>query len=544
MSGLAILLVLAFSLVFSFTAVALVLELSHHRAWFDHHNERKIHNGNVPRLGGIGFAPVFALSAVIICLVFQKAEINMQYLPCLAALLVILAFGIYDDFRPLQARYKLLAQIAAAVLVIASGHYFKSITFFDIGLLPQPLGYALTLLWLVGITNAVNLIDGVDGLAGGVSCLIALSLVFIFYYHGSNPTLVLFCVAFFGAVLGFLAFNAPLPKAKIFMGDCGSQFLGFLLALLPLLGKQGTSAGVPVVYAAALLLIPIFDTVAAVWRRLRDRTRITEPDKAHIHHKLMNIGLSVRRIDAVLFSLQAILGVLVFVSFRLDGLPSLLVLGAAYLLATVFFAAVHFMNRAARKHPKLHLSATSEHDAKIEKFISWLTHTVPCKLPAPLIIIALWILSSQSTIPIMQGPAGVDKILHLIAYTVLAISVGLWFSKESLLKKPVRILFICIAVASVYGVIDELHQYFVAGRSCDLMDWVADTLGGITGAGVVLAVPRIFYGKKSDAIARKPDGKEFARKSALVPRRSSVSAMPRQEETISEDINVAMKAKS
>jgi UDP-GlcNAc:undecaprenyl-phosphate GlcNAc-1-phosphate transferase len=159
----------------------------------------------------------------------------------------------------------------------------------------------------------------------------------------------LYCVILIGVILGFLVFNAPLPKAKIFMGDCGSQFLGFLLALLFLLERQDTVTSLPVPYAAALLSIPIFDTIAAVWRRLRDKIKIDTPDRSHIHHKLLNLGLSVPMVDIVLFTLQIILGILVFISIHMEGLLSLLVLLMAYLLVLAFFTVIHFKNQDIKR---------------------------------------------------------------------------------------------------------------------------------------------------------------------------------------------------
>jgi len=161
--------------------------------------------------------------------------------------------------------------------------------------------------------------------------------------------LLYYCVAFFGVVMGFLVFNAPIPKAKIFMGDCGSQFIGFFLAVLPLLERQDVPANLPVPYIAALLLIPIFDTIAAVWRRIRDGKAIASPDMSHVHHKLINMGLSVRGVCAVLCGLQVILGVVVFISIRLEGMSSLYVLGIAYVIVIVFFMIIHYGNRAALK---------------------------------------------------------------------------------------------------------------------------------------------------------------------------------------------------
>jgi len=340
------------SFVLSFAAVALILKLSGKNGWFDHTNERKIHNGSISRLGGIGFVIAFSLVAAAICVVTKETESVPGYLSCLFALLLVMFFGAYDDFRPLKSRYKLTVQIIAALFVVVPGFLFKRIAYFDFGVLPEPLAYVITFLWIVGVTNAINLIDGIDGLAGGLSGLIALFLGIIFFSFNGNHQTVLFCAALVGVILGFLVFNAPMPKARIFMGDCGSQSLGFLLALLPLLERQDGPANLPVPYAAALLMIPIFDTIAAVWRRVREGKSIFTPDKCHVHHKLMKLGLTDRGVDIVLCGLQVILGVVTFISIHLDGLPSLYVLGAAYIIGIGFFALIHFKNREAVKAGK------------------------------------------------------------------------------------------------------------------------------------------------------------------------------------------------
>jgi UDP-GlcNAc:undecaprenyl-phosphate GlcNAc-1-phosphate transferase len=191
----------------------------------------------------------------------------------------------------------------------------------------------------------MNFIDGVDGLAGGLSAIAALFLGFIFFSYAETPSAVMLCASLFGVTLGFLFFNAPFPNAKIFMGDGGSQFLGFCMAMLPLLEEHDTPAALPVPYAAALLAIPIFDTIAAVWRRLRDGRRIDSPDKFHVHHKLLSLGLSARGVILVLYALQILLGLLTFTAIKLSGWASFAVLGAAYAAVIIFFAAIHFLNR-------------------------------------------------------------------------------------------------------------------------------------------------------------------------------------------------------
>ncbi|MDR1319695.1 MAG: undecaprenyl/decaprenyl-phosphate alpha-N-acetylglucosaminyl 1-phosphate transferase [Treponema sp.] len=343
----AILIVFSSSAIFSVIAVALILQLSRKKAWYDKVDDRKIHTGEIPRLGGIGFALVFIVMAALVGFLTGKNDSAFRFLPCLAALVIILIFGVRDDFRPMAPRYKLLTQFLAALCIVIPGYTFKRVSYFETGLFFNlgMLSYPLTFFWIVGLINAINFIDGIDGLAGGLSAIIALTFACIFYFYAETPSAVLFCVGLLGVILGFMVFNAPVPGAKIFMGDGGSQFLGLTLALLPLLDGGNTRAALPLPYAAALLAIPIFDTIAAVWRRIRDKRRIDSPDKAHIHHKLMNLGLDARGVDTVLCALQIVLGILVFIAVKLEGWSSVFVLAATYLVNIVFFVAIHYLNR-------------------------------------------------------------------------------------------------------------------------------------------------------------------------------------------------------
>ena len=340
--------------------IALLIRFAHSKAWYDRTSARRVHSGNVPRLGGLGFVPVFVIAATIIMILLGRNNYFSRFLPVLVGACIIVFFGVWDDFRPLRPFTKLLIQICAALCVVIPGYVFRRVIFFEQGIFLSQLpwlAFVLTILWLVGMTNALNLLDGIDSLAGGISFIIAMTFAYIFSRYAGISSSVMICIALAGSVAGFLVFNVPFPRAKIFMGDGGSQFLGFTLALLPLLEERYTIATLPVLYVAAIMAIPILDTTAAVWRRIRDRQPLIMPDKAHVHHKLMNLGFSVRQTCAVLFVLQAILSVLVIISLKLAefwpaGWPSQVLLGATYLIAIAFFAALHFLNRNALRAMK------------------------------------------------------------------------------------------------------------------------------------------------------------------------------------------------
>jgi UDP-GlcNAc:undecaprenyl-phosphate GlcNAc-1-phosphate transferase len=313
--------------------------------WYDRLNARKIHFGDIPRLGGLGFAVSFAVFAGVIR--FRSLESPRLFL-LLPAFILILITGVRDDFKPMAPRFKMFFQLSAALCAMGAGYVFKRVFYIGgIDFLSFPgwslLRYPLTLLWIVGMTNAVNFIDGVDGLAGGISLLAALAFGGIFSFLGSSAETPLLCLCLASAILGFLVLNAPFPRARIFMGDGGAYFLGFTLALIPLAGNN--AANLPIPYAAAILMIPFLDTTAAVWRRLRDHRPIDSPDRAHTHHKLMSLGIPSLGIDAFLYALQIGLSLLTFAAVRSPGRLSLVFLLLAYGTGAGFFAAVHFLNR-------------------------------------------------------------------------------------------------------------------------------------------------------------------------------------------------------
>lgn len=339
----------AATFVLSMAMVYLIIKLAHRFSWYDHIDERKIHTGQVPRLGGVAFIPAYL--AVIIVLTFTgiwKEQVTLSFLLVLLAMLIIVIFGIWDDFNPLRARYKALVQFAAAVLVVLAGYRFTSLGLpwlggqLDLG----ALGYILSLIWIVGIINAINLIDGVDGLAGGISVIILLSYAFIYAYYG-NMQAVTLCLLLVAAIGGFLVFNAPFPQAKVFMGDTGSQFLGFFIALVPLLGSGHAKGafGVSLPFAAALTLIPIFDTFAAMWRRIRDGRSIYTPDREHTHHKLINLGLSSLQIDGLLYGVQIFIGLQIVLAETVLRQYRYGLLVGAYFCGAAFFTGLHYVHK-------------------------------------------------------------------------------------------------------------------------------------------------------------------------------------------------------
>lgn len=336
-------LLFAITFLLSVVSIFLLIQFSRKFSIYDRIDERKVHTGNIPRLGGIGIFFGFLGGMVIFFqLIGYRTFIGSRLWVLLLSSTLIFIMGVWDDVKPWRARYKLLVQVTAAVLVLSNGFVFTKIGFagsgmgFSLGF----LAYPLTFCWIIGVTNAINLIDGIDGLAGTVSLLSVLSYSFFFFFFG-NSTAFYSCIILALSIFGFLMFNLPFPRAKIFMGDGGSQFLGFFLAVLPLFQSGNNLATISLPYAAAILSIPIFDTIAAIWRRVRENRPIDDPDKFHLHHKLMMLGFSARGSLVVIFSLQMILCVLTIASIKVSPILSAFLLVCVFSIVSLFFTIIH-----------------------------------------------------------------------------------------------------------------------------------------------------------------------------------------------------------
>ena len=288
----------------------LVLRLAHRHKWYDRPDSRKIHTGLIPRMGGPGLFLSFILAVVLPALALPRLGGGRLLEPRLIALFggmtIVHLAGLYDDFKNLPAIWKFVLQLAAAAIITSGGFLIRSVTLPYLGSINLGLAaYPLTVIWLVGIANAVNLIDGMDGLAGGIGAFAAAAMGAIALLQGSTRGAVL-AFALFGALLAFLLFN--FPPARIFMGDSGSLFLGLTLAALPLVGGIPRSAAFgSLIVPVTLLTVPILDTATAILRRLRHRRSIISPDRQHIHHKLLAMGLSERQILTVIYGMCAYL---------------------------------------------------------------------------------------------------------------------------------------------------------------------------------------------------------------------------------------------
>ena len=268
----------------------------------DRPNARKVHTHVIPRLGGLAIYIGF-MAAVLFCVPLQHELVGML-LGCTA----IVAVGIWDDICNIPAKVKLVGQILAACIPIAFGIQIEWLTnpFGDIIVLPEIIAIPVTIFWIIGFTNTVNLIDGLDGLAAGVAFIASISMFLLAYnLNQFLPALVIVSMA--GAALGFLQYN--FNPAKIFMGDTGSMLLGYTLSVAAVLGLVKTAATVALVVPIIALGLPILDTTFAIIRRKMSGVPIFQPDKGHLHHRLLALGMTQKQAVLIMYFVSMILGI-------------------------------------------------------------------------------------------------------------------------------------------------------------------------------------------------------------------------------------------
>ncbi len=308
---------------------------------------RRVHTRAVPRLGGIAIVVAFYLPlAALFALDSSSARqlfANPRMVAGIAAgALLVAGIGLWDDVAGLGAKRKLLFQCAAACIAFAGGLRIQGITLPVIGQLDFGwFALPVTILWIVGIINALNLIDGLDGLAGGIA-FFACVTNFVVAELAGNVLTCLVCATLAGGILGFLFYN--FNPAKIFMGDCGSMFLGFILACAALLGA-GTQKSPTVIAILVPLLamgLPVMDMLFAIARRFLERRSIFAADRGHIHHRLLDIGITHRRAVMMLYGLSL---VFTLVALAIHMGRSWQVGAALLLLCTVLLGAVRFLGQ-------------------------------------------------------------------------------------------------------------------------------------------------------------------------------------------------------
>lgn len=286
------------TLLASLILVPIVKKVATHVGAMDEPNARKIHKVPMPRLGGLAIYLAFLLGYML------YGEVSTQMLSILIGGFLLILIGFIDDINSVPARYKLIVQIVAATIVVLYG----DLSFSEVSLLGHKIyfnefwGSLSSIIFIVAITNAINLIDGLDGLAAGISSIYFLTIAIIaFILNRIGGLDVIISLIMLGATLGFLVHN--FPPAKIFMGDSGSLFLGFMISVIALLGYKVTtftSLIVPIV----ILAIPIFDTIFAILRRLLKGQNIGVADKEHFHHQLLKMKYSPTKSILIIYAID------------------------------------------------------------------------------------------------------------------------------------------------------------------------------------------------------------------------------------------------
>ncbi len=275
-----------------------IIKAAHHVGALDIPNARKVHTKPIPRMGGLAIFGAFLLGYMLF------ARTSNQMLSILIGGFIIVLTGLFDDIKPVPAKIKFILQIIAAGVVVFYGRIFLGrVTFLGLDFtFPVPLNYIVTILFMVGIMNAINLIDGLDGLSSGVSSIYFATIGIIAFILNKMQGLdTILSLIMLGSTLGFLLWN--FNPAKIFMGDTGSLFLGFTISVISLLGFKGatlTSLIIPIV----ILAIPIFDTGLAILRRLLKGEKISAPDKEHFHHQLLKMKFGVKGTVLIIYAIN------------------------------------------------------------------------------------------------------------------------------------------------------------------------------------------------------------------------------------------------
>jgi UDP-GlcNAc:undecaprenyl-phosphate GlcNAc-1-phosphate transferase len=271
-------------------------------------------------MGGLAIVMGF-LVALGIASIFLSEMRTGQFMGFIAGLVIIVIAGMLDDIFALSPKAKASVQIIAAILAVSSG---TRITFmqYPFEAVFDWLSYPITLVWIVGLTNAVNIIDGLDGLAAGVSAIGAVCL-FVLCFLTGNVLAVVLSAALAGACLGFIPRN--LSPAEVIMGDTGAQFLGYVLAVSSVLGVFKGYAILSVFIACLALALPIFDTAFAMIRRMASRKPISSADRGHLHHRLVDAGYSPKQAVAILYAISLISGVMAIVIAMRDARALLVV---------------------------------------------------------------------------------------------------------------------------------------------------------------------------------------------------------------------------
>lgn len=322
-------------------------------------DKRRMHTKKMPKFGGPAVVLGFIVSIIYLIIVmniegsldlFNEQEYGKKLLGVLLGIGVIVITGIMDDIKTLKPWQELVGQAIAAIIVVSFGVKIEHLDLpflYRIGL-TEAFSTIVTILWIIGVTNAINLIDGLDGLSSGISLISCMSLLVIFLLNDSPMIATVIVTAMSGALVGFLPYN--FSPAKTFIGDVGSNFLGFMLAVVSILGVAKTYTAAVIVLPVIVLGLPIFDVIFAIIRRIakgKSIKAVFKPDKGHLHHRLVEKGFSQKQAVLILYGLSASLGM-----FAIILLDSGIWKALSFLLMIIAAVAIGYRNFIKEKDEK------------------------------------------------------------------------------------------------------------------------------------------------------------------------------------------------
>ncbi len=333
MSTLNILLALAVAFLTSFLSVPFIKNIAIKAGAIDYPKDgRRMHKKPIPRLGGLSIYYGFIVS--LLCF----GTLDRQLWGIILGSLIIVILGVVDDIKTLKAHPKFFVQLIAAAVPVFMGSRINFLSLpFNQSVMPNIvfndiISYGISILWIVGVTNAVNLIDGLDGLAAGISTIASASIFFIALLNG-NVFVTTISIILVGACLGFLPYN--LNPAKIFMGDTGATFLGYIMAVMSVQGLFKSYTVITFIVPVLILGLPIFDTSFAIIRRMAHHKPIMQADRGHLHHRLIDMGFNQKQTVAILYTISALLGLSAIIMEGYDEIT-----GVLLLLSVIIFVAL------------------------------------------------------------------------------------------------------------------------------------------------------------------------------------------------------------
>ena len=291
----------------------------------DYPNDRRINKKPMPRLGGLAVIAGFMVSAIYLIITmsiekkvnFAEEGLNRKLIGCLLGAIILGITCYIDDVKDIKPLVKLAGQVIAAIVVVSSGVLIDNFTIpfkENNVMLNEVFSFVLTVGWIVGITNAINLIDGLDGLSSGITLISCISLLIIFALNESPLIAIILITALAGAIVGFLPYN--FNPAKTFIGDVGSNFMGFAIAVISILGVAKTYTAIVIIAPIIVLALPIFDTLWAIVRRIvktKSIKGVFKADKGHLHHRLMAKGYTQKQAVLILYGITATLGMVAII---------------------------------------------------------------------------------------------------------------------------------------------------------------------------------------------------------------------------------------